>query len=86
MERAFGTDFFVTLRANGARIAGGNAAVLQKVEGAEANEGVVLLEIGTGQGSDVTDIFAESGFNSVAVETDLSGHERMVVARIEPAS
>jgi len=49
-------------------------------------EGVVLLEIGTGQGSDVTDIFAESGFNSVAVETDLSGHERMVVARIEPAS
>jgi iron(III) transport system substrate-binding protein len=44
MERAFGTDFFVTLRANGARIAGGNAAVLQKVEGGEAKVGVVLLE------------------------------------------
>ncbi len=48
-------------------------------------EGVVLLEIGTGQGAAVTDIFAESGFNRVAVERDLSGHERMVVARIEPA-
>ena len=49
-------------------------------------EGVVLLEIGAGQGSDVTDIFAESGFNSVAVECDLAGHERMIIARIEPAS
>lgn len=49
------------------------------------SEGVVLLEIGTGQGSDVTDIFAAAGFNAVQVETDLSGHERMVVARIEPA-
>ena len=49
-------------------------------------EGVVLLEIGTGQGAAVTDIFAESGFNRIDVERDLGGHERMVVARIEPAS
>lgn len=49
-------------------------------------EGVVLLEIGTGQGSDVTDIFAEMGFKSVELEYDLAGHERMVVAKIEPAS
>lgn len=48
-------------------------------------EGVVLLEIGTGQGAAVTDIFAESGFNRIDVERDLGGHERMVVARIEPA-
>jgi release factor glutamine methyltransferase len=48
-------------------------------------EGVVLLEIGTGQGADVTDIFAEAGFNSVAVEYDLNEHERMIVARMEPA-
>lgn len=48
-------------------------------------EGVVLLEIGTGQGEDVTDIFAEAGFNRVTVEQDLAGHERMVVARIAPA-
>lgn len=49
-------------------------------------EGVVLLEIGTGQGSDVTDIFAEAGFNRVDVEYDLNEHERMVVARIEPGA
>lgn len=49
-------------------------------------EGVVLLEIGAGQGSDVTDIFAEAGFNAIQVEYDLAGHERMVVAHIEPAS
>lgn len=49
-------------------------------------EGVVLLEIGTGQGSGVTDIFAEAGFNAIEVEYDLAGHERMVVAHIEPAS
>jgi release factor glutamine methyltransferase len=49
-------------------------------------EGVVLLEIGTGQGAAVTDIFAECGFNRIDVERDLGGHERMVVARIEPAS
>jgi iron(III) transport system substrate-binding protein len=44
MERTFGTDFFTRLRGNGARVAGGNAAVLQKVEGGEAKVGVVLLE------------------------------------------
>lgn len=49
-------------------------------------EGVVLLEIGTGQGADVTDIFAEAGFNRIEVEYDLSGHERMIVAHIEAAS
>lgn len=49
-------------------------------------EGVVLLEIGTGQGSDVTDIFAEAGFRFVELEYDLAGHERMVVAKVEPAS
>jgi len=49
-------------------------------------EGVVLLEIGTGQGADVTDIFAEAGFNSVQVEYDLAEHERMIVARIERPS
>ncbi|MCU0697542.1 MAG: ABC transporter substrate-binding protein [Myxococcaceae bacterium] len=44
MERTFGADFFPKLRANGARVAGGNAAVLQKIEGGEAKVGVVLLE------------------------------------------
>jgi release factor glutamine methyltransferase len=49
-------------------------------------DGVLLLEIGTGQGKDVTGILAASGFNRIEVGHDLGGHERMVVARIEPAS
>jgi iron(III) transport system substrate-binding protein len=42
--RTLGKDAFQKLRDNGARVAGGNAAVLQKVEGGEAKVGVVLLE------------------------------------------
>lgn len=42
--RAHGVDGFLALRKNGARVAGGNAAVLQKVEGGEAKVGVLLLE------------------------------------------
>ena len=44
MDRALGANVFQALRANGVRIGGGNAAVLQKVEGGEAEVGVVLLE------------------------------------------
>lgn len=44
MRRALGDDYFVRLRANEARVAGGNAAVLQKLEGSEAKVGVLLLE------------------------------------------
>lgn len=44
MERALGASYFAALRANGARVAGGNAAVLQKLEGGEAKVGVLLLE------------------------------------------
>lgn len=42
--RAQGPGYFQKLRDNGARVAGGNAAVLQKVQGGEALAGVVLLE------------------------------------------
>ena len=44
MESAFGAEWFEKLRANEARVAGGNAAVLQKLEGGEAKVGVLLLE------------------------------------------
>jgi len=44
MESAFGPQWFGKLRANEARVAGGNAAVLQKLEGGEAKVGVLLLE------------------------------------------
>lgn len=43
-ERAHGPAWFAALRANQARVAGGNAAVLQKIEGHEARVGVLLLE------------------------------------------
>ena len=44
MEQAYGAGYFAQLRRNGARIAGGNAAVLQKLEGKESQVGVLLLE------------------------------------------
>ncbi len=44
MEKALGPGYFQQLRANEARVAGGNAAVLQKLEGGEAKVGVLLLE------------------------------------------
>ncbi len=44
MDATLGADFFARLRANGARVGGGNAAVLQKIEGGEARVGVLLLE------------------------------------------
>lgn len=47
--------------------------------------GAVLLEIGTGQGSAVTDLFAEAGFKRIEVEHDLNGHERMIVVHIAAA-
>lgn len=64
MERSFGADFFTKLRANGARVAGGNAAVLQKVEGGEAKVGVVLLEnvlTAKARGSPVEEIWPSDG-------------------------
>lgn len=44
LEQRLGAGYFEKLRANAARVAGGNAAVLQKVEGGEAKVGVLLLE------------------------------------------
>jgi iron(III) transport system substrate-binding protein len=44
MEREYGESFFDELRANGAVVAGGNAAVMQKIESGEARVGVLLLE------------------------------------------
>lgn len=64
MERAHGSDFFDKLRANGVRVAGGNAAVLQKVEGGEAKVGVVLLEnvlAAKARGSPVEEVWPTDG-------------------------
>jgi iron(III) transport system substrate-binding protein len=44
MASRLGDRYFEALRDKGARVAGGNAAVLQKVEGGEAKVGVILLE------------------------------------------
>jgi iron(III) transport system substrate-binding protein len=43
-QAKYGDAFFTGLRARGAIVAGGNAAVLQKVESGEADAGVLLLE------------------------------------------
>lgn len=51
-----------------------------------APEGVLLLEIGSSQAIAVSDIFVGAGFFGVEVARDLSGHDRMVVARLKPAS
>jgi iron(III) transport system substrate-binding protein len=64
MERAFGAELFARWRANGVRVAGGNAAVLQKVEGGEAKVGVVLLEnvlAAQGRGSPIEPIWPTDG-------------------------
>jgi len=44
LEQTQGAGWFSELRANQARVAGGNAAVLQKIEGHESQVGVLLLE------------------------------------------
>ena len=51
-----------------------------------APDGVLLLEIGSSQGATVSDIFVGAGFAEVEVARDLSGHDRMVVARLTSAS
>lgn len=47
-----------------------------------AGDGVLLLEIGSGQGSTVSDILVGAGFAEVEVLPDLAGLDRMVVARL----
>lgn len=48
-------------------------------------EGVLLLEIGSGQGQAVSDILVGAGFAEVEVTQDLGGHDRVILARITPA-
>lgn len=44
-------------------------------------EGVLLLEIGSGQAHSVHDILVGAGFFDITTERDLAGHDRMIVAR-----
>jgi iron(III) transport system substrate-binding protein len=64
MSRAYGMGYFGELRANRVVVAGGNAAVLQKVESGEADAGVLLLEnalVARGNGSRITIVYPEDG-------------------------
>ncbi len=64
MDQAHGSDYFAKLRANRARVAGGNAAVLQKLEGKEARFGVLLLEnalIAKAKGSPIEIVWPDDG-------------------------
>ena len=64
MEGRYGAEFFERLRANEVVVAGGNAAVLQKVEGGEAEVGVLLLEnalAAEARGSPIRHAYPEDG-------------------------
>lgn len=64
MTRTYGASYFPGLRTNRAIVAGGNAAVLQKVESGEADIGVLLLEnalVARGNGSRIAIVYPEDG-------------------------
>jgi len=44
-------------------------------------DGLLIVEIGSDQGRDVVALFDQAGFEEIAVERDLSGHQRVVSGR-----
>lgn len=73
MAERYGEGFFQKLRDNRARIAGGNAAVLQKLEGQEATVGVLLLENALAakrRNSPITIVWPEDG--AVVIPGDIA--------------
>jgi iron(III) transport system substrate-binding protein len=64
IHEKYGGDFFAQLRHKGAIVAGGNAAVLQKVESGEVDAGVLLLEnalTAKARGSPIEIVWPEDG-------------------------
>lgn len=64
VQSKYGDGFFEQLRERGAVVAGGNAAVLQKVESGEADAGVLLLEnalAAQARGSPIEFVWPEDG-------------------------
>lgn len=64
VQEKYGEAFFEKLRERGAFVAGGNAAVLQKVESGEADAGVLLLEnalAAQARGSPIAFVWPEDG-------------------------
>jgi iron(III) transport system substrate-binding protein len=64
VQAKYGDGFFEKLRERGAFVAGGNAAVLQKVESGEADAGVLLLEnalAARARGSPIEFVWPEDG-------------------------
>lgn len=64
LQAKYGESFFEQLREKGAIVAGGNAAVLQKVESGEADAGVLLLEnalAAKARGSPIEIVWPEDG-------------------------
>lgn len=64
MDHERGADVFAQLRANEAVVAGGNAAVQQKIESGEVKAGVLLLEnvlIAQEKGSDLDFVYPSDG-------------------------
>ena len=46
-----------------------------------ADDGWLVMEIGTGQGPAVTDLLVASGFRHVEIRNDLAGHHRTAIGR-----
>ena len=64
MMKTQGPDYFLRLRKNGARIAGGSAAVIQKIETGESDVGIALLEnvlTSRAKGSPIDIVWPEEG-------------------------
>jgi release factor glutamine methyltransferase len=49
-------------------------------------EGVLVVEIGAGQGDEVAALFRDGGFMDVRADPDLAGRDRVVVGRAERSS
>jgi release factor glutamine methyltransferase len=56
-------------------------AILSEVVGHLSPGGLVLLEIGDGQGNEVTRRMNDAGLSEVRIDRDLSGRERFASAR-----
>lgn len=83
IQSKYGDTFFTRLREKGAIVAGGNAAVLQKVESGEADAGVLLLEnalAAKGRGSPIEIVWPEDGAVVIPGPVAISSSTRNAVA------
>jgi len=59
-------------------------AFVPSLRGLTAPDGLIALELGTGQAGDVTRLLASAGFARMEMHRDLAAHERVVTASRGP--